>query len=112
MGGLGGRGELVPRKYSQRDIKLLFALSRNECAYPGCSNPIVADATEFDDAAVVGQMAHIVASSGRGPRGDAAFPPEELDREPNLLLLCGHHHALVDAQDSTFTVEQLRAWKR
>jgi tetratricopeptide (TPR) repeat protein len=102
----------VARSYSQRDIKLLFALSRNRCAYPGCDNPIVADATEFDDAAVVGQIAHIVASSGRGPRGDPTFPPEQLDREPNLLLLCGHHHALVDAQDATYTVEQLRAWKR
>lgn len=65
----------------------------------------------MDEAAIVGQIAHIVAHSAAGPRGDQRFPPEELDREPNLLLLCAHHHALVDSQESTYTVEELRRWK-
>jgi len=105
------RSTLLPRNYLPRDIKLLFALSQNRCAFPGCDNPIVADATDADEAAVVGHIAHIVASSVRGPRGDPAFPQEDLDREPNLVLLCAHHHALVDAQHSTYTVEDLRRWK-
>jgi hypothetical protein len=102
----------VPRNYSDRDLKILFGLSGNRCAFPTCRNEIIARATDFDPAAVVGQVAHIVASSEKGPRGDPDFPKEQLDREPNLLLLCGQHHALVDKQPNTFTVEQLRRWKQ
>jgi tetratricopeptide (TPR) repeat protein len=102
----------MPRNYSSRDIKLLFALSGNRCAFPRCDNPIVADATARDDAEVVGHIAHIVASSDAGPRSDPGMSAAERDREPNLLLLCAHHHAVVDAQASTYTVDDLRRWKQ
>jgi tetratricopeptide (TPR) repeat protein len=101
----------MPRQYSQETIKILFGQAGGRCAYPGCENPLIADATDTDRAAVIGQIAHIVASSSHGPRGDPAFPPQELDREPNLVLLCAHHHTLVDAQHSTYTVDDLRSWK-
>lgn len=101
----------MPRNYSQRDLKILFARSRNVCAFPGCENQIVVGATAFDPDAAVGRVAHIVASGARGPRADPNYPADDLDREPNLIVLCAHHHALIDAQESTYTVEQLRRWK-
>ena len=96
---------------STRTLKILFAQSRNRCAAPDCQHPVIADATSLDGAAPVAQVAHIVARNPDGPRGDPNFPPDQLHDEANLILLCGHHHALVDAQNSTFTVEELRRWK-
>jgi len=71
----------------------------------------VAPGTPVDAPAVVGQVAHIVARSPDGPRGDPNFSKVELHNESNLILLCAHHHSIVDSQDSTYTVEELRRWK-
>ena len=74
---------------------------------------LVVPAREKDEAATaVGQAAHIVAHREAGPRGESsALRREELDRYPNLILLCANHHAEVDAQPETYTVEVLRSWK-
>jgi hypothetical protein len=57
-------------------------------------------------------MAHIVGhSDDRGPRADPSRPPEQRNLAENLILLCPTHHVLVDAQDSTYTVAELRRWK-
>jgi hypothetical protein len=32
-------------------------------------------------------------------------------REPNLILLCGTHHDVVDVQPNTYTIDALRSWK-
>jgi hypothetical protein len=56
-------------------------------------------------------MAHIVADSDEGPRADSSIPLDERRREPNLILLCGEHHPLVDGQPSTYSSEDLRRWK-
>lgn len=93
-------------------LKILFAQSRNRCAAPDCTNEIVASGTPVDAPTVVGQVAHIVARSPDGPRGDANFSRAKLHDESNLILLCAHHHSIVDAQDSTYTVEELRRWKK
>src|ERR1700687_1640546 len=96
---------------SLKTLKVLFAQSRNRCAAPDCENPIIADATQFDKAAVLGKVAHIVARSADGPRGNPDFSRDQLHDESNLILLCGHHHSLVDAQAATYTVDELRHWK-
>lgn len=101
----------MPRDPSTKTLKILFAQSRNQCAAPGCENPIIAEATELDQAAPVAQVAHIVPRSAGGPRADPSFPRDRINDESNLILLCGHHHALVDAHDSTYTAEELRRWK-
>ena len=69
------------------------------------------DETQFDGSVVVGHVAHIVARSPDGPRGVEATTPRGLQDESNLILLCAHHHALVDAQSSTYTADDLRRWK-
>jgi len=102
----------MPRQPSIKTLKVLFAQSLNRCAAPGCDTPVVAKATARDDAAPLAQVAHIVARTDHGPRGDPDFPRDQLHAESNLILLCGHHHALVDAQDATFTADELRQWKR
>lgn len=99
------------RSYADRDLKLLFGKAGMYCAFPGCGQRLLASSTDADDEAVLAYIAHIVAHSDTGPRADPSFPKEERDRYPNLVLLCGHHHRLVDAQDSSYTIGQLQEWK-
>jgi hypothetical protein len=103
---------MATRRYSEKTIKLLFGGSGNQCAFPGCTNPIIAPETPYSDAAVVGQICHIYAAADDGPRGKPGLTEEARNAPENLILLCGHHHPLVDKQWETYPVEILMAWKR
>lgn len=100
----------MARNYTQLTVKQLFLTSGHFCAYPGCSSAIV----EFTsgDPVILGQIAHIEGSSDDGPRPNADLTPAERDSYANLLVLCAHHHSLVDKIDSAYPVETLKEWKR
>ncbi len=101
------------REYDRRTVALLFGLSGNRCAHPDCNNPIIAEPTSFDEAAIVGHIAHIHSRSSNGPRPypGAKPTPELVNRFDNLLLLCRHCHALIDEQENTYTAEEIARWK-
>lgn len=101
----------LKRVYSPTTLKILFALSRNQCAYPGCPNFIIEGATDKSAAAVIGQIAHIYALSEDGPRGKAGLTQKELNSPDNLLLLCPTHHTVVDKQYETYPAVMLIKWK-
>jgi len=92
--------------------KQLALKSGNRCAKPGCGSRLLEQATDFDPAVTIGQIAHIVAQSDNGPRADPSMPKEERDSEPNLVLLCPEHHLVADAQENTYSVEEMQDWKR
>jgi hypothetical protein len=98
------------RLYKMRDLKILFSLAANRCAFPGCENPLVAPETLADPKEVVGHIAHIVGSSMDGPRGAEQYGGDR-DGYDNLVLLCRHHHGVVDVQPNSYTSDQLRGWK-
>lgn len=100
------------RKYDQKEVEQLWGFSAGYCAFPNCYQPCVKKATEHDKAALVGQICHIVAHSDKGPRADPTMPAEARNRYDNLILLCGTHHNMVDGQPNTYTVNDLRMWKR
>ena len=100
------------RKYPPKTIKLLFGLSRGQCAVPDCENPIVQPQGENCDAAVLGQICHIYARSPDGPRSDGGLSDDELNKEPNLIVLCGHHHIDIDANPEIYTADKLKQMKR
>lgn len=70
------------------------------------------DATETDDASVVGEAAHIVAEKEDGPRGVSQLTREQRDRYSNLLLVCNVHHKQIDDQTGTYTVGRLNELKQ
>ncbi len=78
----------------QSVIKTLFGRA-NRCAFPSCSQMLV----YVDDRGVqhnstpVGEVAHIRSAKLKGPRYDSSYPTDQLDQEPNLLVLCGTHHS-------------------
>jgi len=101
----------VARSYADKDLKLLFGKSGFYCCFPRCRNRLIAAETELDNEAILGFIAHIIASSDQGPRADPALSEADRNRYPNLILLCGHHHMLVDKQENEYTTEDLRRWK-
>ena len=102
----------LKRHYTPKTLKLLWGLSRGQCAHPDCSTPLIEPATDASDAFVAGHVCHILAASVDGPRGTTGLTEKELNSPNNLILLCRNHHAIVDGQHETYPAEELREWKR
>ena len=94
-----------------RDLKMLWGRSANRCAL--CKRELTVEPIDpADTAAMVGDMAHIVARKPTFTRGDFDEMSEE-DRETyhNRILLCKIDHKRIDDQPAHFTVDRLRAIK-
>lgn len=87
---------------TKQTIKRLFALSGNLCAFPGCSLPMVESA-----GTVAGEICHIQAKSKGGPRYNASLSIKDRHAFENLILLCSHHHKIIDTQTEIYTTETL-----
>jgi len=87
-------------------VKRLFALSKNQCAFPDCKVPIIEPS-----GVVTGIICHIKARNKRGPRYDAKQTAEERHSFENLILLCSRHSKIIDSQPKQFTVELLSEMK-
>ncbi|MBT9395054.1 SAVED domain-containing protein [Hymenobacter sp. NST-14] len=88
----------------------LFAGGR--CQYPGCNEPLWKDTLTMRTMNKA-YLAHIVADSPDGPRGDDVLS-DQLKADPdNIMLLCDTHHRLIDkvAVDE-HPAELLRQYKR
>ncbi|RZK01769.1 MAG: hypothetical protein EOO43_23880, partial [Flavobacterium sp.] len=79
---------------------------------PTCRRELVEDESETDDAAIVGDEAHIVAREVDGPRGQSTLTADERDKYNNLVLMCKIHHKVIDDQENTYTVEKLHEIKQ
>lgn len=97
-----------PRKYPQADIKILYAKAAGRCSFEQCRRDVVLEASNSDKTKQIGKIAHIVAHSQDGPRANPNYPKEKLDTYENWILLCSTCHDTVDAQESKYTVEDLR----
>lgn len=100
------------RYYSHKTLKVLFALSGNQCAHPDCTNTLIEPATEESDALVTAHICHLYAISEDGPRGKSGLTKKELNSPENLILLCRNHHAVVDGQHETYPADMLKEWKQ
>lgn len=106
MRGLKGRAGKVPP-----DEKLkVWVRSGGRCAF---CNVYLLESELTRRPALLGEVAHNIAASDDGPRGDAMVSTEERNSADNLLLLCGLHHPDSDkvVQLDLLTVAQLRALK-
>jgi HNH endonuclease len=87
------------------DIKLLWGRSGNRCAI--CKMEL----SPTGDKYTLGEMAHIVARSFDGPRGDKDLPLDERDNYSNLILLCPNHHSEIDKDPDVWSRSKLLARK-
>lgn len=92
---------------SSKTLKVLFAQSRNRCAFPLCDSPIV----EHDAETVTGEICHIKARNERGARFDPLQTEEERHAAANLLLLCSRHHKIVDDNPVRYSADALYSMK-
>lgn len=88
-------------------IKRLFAVSGNQCAFPGCESQLV----DLASGTVTGEICHIKAKSPNGPRYDPNQTDEERHGFDNLILMCPSHHKIIDDDPTTYTVEKLLQYK-
>jgi tetratricopeptide (TPR) repeat protein len=97
---------------SDTDRKLLWGGSGNKCSFPGCRCEVTQKPRTGDLRFTIGEEAHIVARTLDGPRGDHPLPLKDRDRYDNFILLCPTHHAVIDRDVVTYTVEKLHQIKR
>lgn len=86
----------------------LWARAGGMCSFPNCRRAL---ARGPDEIRLRGEMAHIVASSEEGPRGDPSLPTSRRNKYENLILLCPNHHEEVDSEEERFTSETLSEMK-
>lgn len=91
---------------TEKTIKRLFALSGNFCAFPSCNLPIIEES-----GTVTGEICHIKASRSGGPRFDARQSEKERHGFDNLVLLCRHHHKIIDSDPQLYTADALSEMK-
>ena len=83
---------------STRNQNLLWAISAGRCEYEGCNKVLYQDILtkkNYNSA----YIAHIVADSPNGPRGDMKRSSLLSNDISNLMLLCNEHHNLIDKVD-------------
>src|SRR5438270_9024177 len=76
----------------------LWGKAAGRCEYEGCNQPLWLDSltkAEFN----ISYIAHIIADSPDGPRGDPVLSEQLKSDLLNLMLLCDPHHRLVDKED-------------
>ena len=84
----------IPEKVKTR----LWGNAAGRCQYEGCNTPLWLDNVtkyEFNTS----YIAHIVADSAGGPRGDPVRSEQLKCDIRNLMLLCDPHHRLIDKED-------------
>lgn len=98
----------IPEKTSVK----LWVKAGGRCQYDGCNQPLWRDDLTLADMNRA-YIAHIVADSPEGPRGDAVLSPKLAAELDNLMLLCDPHHRLIDreqvAQHPAGRLQQMKA---
>lgn len=87
---------------SNPEIKKLYGLAAGRCS--------ICKINVFDNEVHIGEMAHIIAKSTSGARGNEKLASNRNSYE-NLILLCANHHTEVDQNPIYYTVERLHKIK-
>ena len=97
---------------SPRTINILIARAGGRCQFENCNKNIFLDKVTLS-ASNNSNVAHIIASSPDGPRGNEEQSCVMSNKIENLMLMCLEHHHLIDAEENEpiYTVERLRAMK-
>lgn len=86
--------------------QVLWARAAGRCQYQGCNKSLIGDLASGAEDRNFGFVAHIVAATPDGPRGDPVRSPRLADEVGNLMLLCYVHHKLVDVDQKDLHPEQ------
>jgi tetratricopeptide (TPR) repeat protein len=98
--------EVTKRLAPTKDtLTLLYSLSGNQCAFPGCTHKIFNEKNKL-----IAQVCHIESAMEGGERFNSASNNQSRRLYPNLLILCYQHHVETDDVDE-FPTERMRKIK-
>ena len=89
---------------SPKTRAVLWARGAGRCYY--CNTNLIGDYISGNEDANFGFVAHIVAETPNGPRGDEVRSPQLADEVSNLMLMCYPHHKLIDVDELANYPEQ------
>lgn len=92
---------------------LLYVRAGGRCEFDGCNEYLLSHQLTHKTMNA-GQMAHVVAFSEDGPRGDGdgEARPVDINNVDNLMLLCHRCHKLVDDRPKEYSRETLLNYKK
>lgn len=94
-----------PRDYTDKTLKRLFGLSRNQCAFPGCNVEMTNKSNAKNS-----NICHIEAANIGGERYNPNMTDPQRADYLNLILLCVQHHDETNDVDK-YTVDVLKEMK-
>lgn len=95
-------------RVGQTVAKTLFAMSGNQCYFPGCEERMGHPSWKRCN----GEIAHICGERKLAARYDPTLSVKERNSHENLMLLCPTHHKLIDQlRPDDFPVDDLRRMK-
>jgi hypothetical protein len=94
------------RNYSDITLKKLFALSGNQCAFPGCTKVLVTTKNAKNS-----NICHIEGAKEGSERYNPLMTDKQRADYSNLILLCIQHHDETDNFEK-YTVEVLKKMKQ
>lgn len=99
--------------FTQKTIREVAGRVGYRCSFPGCpNNTIGASMENTSKVSIIGVAAHICAAAPGGPRYDASMTTEERRGHDNCIWMCQTHARLIDTDETQYTVEDLKAWKK
>lgn len=98
---------MASRNYSDPTLKRLFSLSGNQCVFPNCEQENV-----LQNKTIVAEICHIEGLESSAPRYNPNLKEKESNDYPNLILLCPTHHTIIDKDEKTYSVENLKKIKK
>jgi len=112
---LDGQGSDAMRDdFSAKTKEILAKRAGYCCSFPNCDQRTIGPSDEQPSGtSSIGMACHIsAASSGPGARRyDANLTSEERKAIDNGIWMCANHGKLIDTDETTYTIEQLKAWK-
>jgi len=101
------------RKLTEPTRRIVWAKSAGRCQFRNCNIPLIGHLVAGNRGANKGYVAHIIADSPSGPRGDKVLS-EKLENDPdNVMLLCDPCHREIDKENpDKYSAELLRGMKR
>ncbi len=90
----------------------LWVKAGGRCEFRGCNKYLYRDGLTLKETNY-SEIAHIVAASRKGPRGDDLLPVSKRNWFDNLMLLCETHHKLIDSMEhqAEYSTTLLRSMK-
>lgn len=99
------------KKIKQETVAELWWRAAGRCEFNGCQKPLYKHGITMQDCNI-SNIAHIIAVSSDGARGESELTSDERNDISNLMLMCPDCHRLIDHEGKLqYTVNQLRDMK-